>query len=82
MIVINFIIVLGILIFVHELGHFLVAKWMGVRVEKFPSVSAPNCLAKSWERPSTWCQPSRLAVTSRCSEKAVILKAVTLKRES
>jgi len=35
MIVINFIIVLGILIFVHELGHFLVAKWMGVRVEKF-----------------------------------------------
>jgi regulator of sigma E protease len=35
MIVLNFIIVLGILIFVHELGHFLVAKWMGVKVEKF-----------------------------------------------
>lgn len=35
MIAINFIIVLGILIFVHELGHFLVAKWMGVKVEKF-----------------------------------------------
>jgi len=26
---------LGILIFVHELGHFLVAKWCGVRVLKF-----------------------------------------------
>lgn len=29
------IILLGMLIFVHELGHFLVAKWMGVGVEKF-----------------------------------------------
>ncbi|MDA1142223.1 MAG: RIP metalloprotease RseP [Planctomycetota bacterium] len=25
----------GMLIFVHELGHFLVAKWVGIRVEKF-----------------------------------------------
>src|SRR5262245_7120314 len=30
-----FIFVLGLLIFVHELGHFLVAKWAGVRVEVF-----------------------------------------------
>jgi len=27
--------VLGVLIFIHELGHFAVAKWVGVRVEKF-----------------------------------------------
>ncbi|MEQ1875117.1 MAG: RIP metalloprotease RseP [Bdellovibrionia bacterium] len=30
-----FIILLGLLIFVHELGHFLVAKYFGVRVEVF-----------------------------------------------
>lgn len=30
-----FIILLGLLIFVHELGHFLVAKFFGVRVETF-----------------------------------------------
>jgi regulator of sigma E protease len=30
-----FIFVIGVLVFVHELGHFLVAKWSGVRVEKF-----------------------------------------------
>lgn len=30
-----FIFVIGILVFFHELGHFLVAKWCGVRVEKF-----------------------------------------------
>jgi regulator of sigma E protease len=29
------IVLLGIVIFVHELGHFLVAKWRGVRVLKF-----------------------------------------------
>ena len=33
--IIPFIILLGILIFVHELGHFAVAKWCGVRVEVF-----------------------------------------------
>lgn len=30
-----FLIVLSILIFVHELGHFLAAKWSGVKVEEF-----------------------------------------------
>ncbi|HND85376.1 MAG TPA: site-2 protease family protein, partial [Pseudobdellovibrionaceae bacterium] len=30
-----FFVLLGILIFVHELGHFLVARWCGVRVETF-----------------------------------------------
>lgn len=29
------VILLGVLIFVHELGHFLVARWCGVRVEVF-----------------------------------------------
>lgn len=33
--IIPFIILLGILIFVHELGHFMVARWCGVRVEVF-----------------------------------------------
>ena len=33
--IIAFIFVIGILVFIHELGHFLVAKWCGVRVEKF-----------------------------------------------
>lgn len=33
--IISFAIVLGILIFIHELGHFLVAKWCGVGVETF-----------------------------------------------
>jgi len=30
-----FIVILGVLIFVHELGHFVVAKWAGIYVERF-----------------------------------------------
>jgi regulator of sigma E protease len=33
--VIIFIIILGALIFVHELGHFLIAKWSKIRVDEF-----------------------------------------------
>lgn len=33
--VVAFLIVLSIVVFVHEMGHFLVARWNGVRVETF-----------------------------------------------
>jgi regulator of sigma E protease len=33
--VISFVIVIGVLILIHELGHFLVARWAGVGVERF-----------------------------------------------
>ncbi|MCX5893514.1 MAG: site-2 protease family protein, partial [Deltaproteobacteria bacterium] len=40
------VIVLGVLIFVHELGHFLLAKLMGVRVEVFSLGFPPRLLHK------------------------------------
>ncbi|HEV8675598.1 MAG TPA: RIP metalloprotease RseP [Methylomirabilota bacterium] len=33
--IVSFVIALSVLIFIHELGHFLVAKWVGVGVERF-----------------------------------------------
>ncbi len=33
--ILSFIVVLGVIIFVHELGHFLAAKSVGIRVEQF-----------------------------------------------
>ncbi len=33
--VIAFVVVLGVLVFVHELGHYLAARWRGVHVEAF-----------------------------------------------
>jgi regulator of sigma E protease len=40
------VIVLGVLIFVHELGHFLVAKFYGVRVDAFSLGFPPKLLHK------------------------------------
>ncbi|MFC1857318.1 RIP metalloprotease RseP [Thermodesulfobacteriota bacterium] len=41
-----FVAVLGVLIFFHELGHFLVAMWMGVGVEKFSLGFGPRLFGK------------------------------------
>src|SRR5689334_1434508 len=42
------ILILGLLIFVHELGHFAVAKWSGVTVLRFSLGFGPRLLA--WRR--------------------------------
>ncbi len=44
----SFIFVLGILVFIHELGHFLVAKWVGIRVDRFSVGFPPNIFARKW----------------------------------
>lgn len=42
------IIMLGILVFVHELGHFCVAKWAGVKVLKFSLGFGPKLVSRTW----------------------------------
>jgi regulator of sigma E protease len=44
--ILSAIVVLGILIFVHELGHFLFAKYFGVGVEAFSLGFGPKIFAK------------------------------------
>jgi regulator of sigma E protease len=46
--IISFLVVLGILIFVHELGHFLFAKLFGVRVLKFSLGFGNKLVGKQW----------------------------------
>jgi regulator of sigma E protease len=46
MYIIVFIIILGILIFVHELGHFLAAKGFGIRVDEFALGFPPRIFSK------------------------------------
>lgn len=41
-----FIFILGILVFVHELGHFAVAKWVGMRVDEFAIGFPPRLFSK------------------------------------
>lgn len=45
---IYFILGLGLLVFIHELGHFLVAKWSGIRVEQFSLGFGPKILGFRW----------------------------------
>ncbi len=40
--------VFGLVIFVHELGHFLVAKWVGVYAPRFSIGFGPALLKKRW----------------------------------
>lgn len=49
-----FIIVIGVVIFFHELGHFLVAKKAGIRVEKFSLGFPPNIFTRKYGD-TTYC---------------------------
>ena len=47
-----FVVVLGVLVFVHELGHYLAARWRGVHVETF-SIGFGQALATWTDRVGT-----------------------------
>jgi regulator of sigma E protease len=47
-----FVVVLGVLVFVHELGHYLAARWRGVRVEAF-SIGFGQAIASWTDRHGT-----------------------------
>ncbi len=44
--IIAFALLLGVLVFVHELGHFMVAKWCGMRVDQFSVGFPPHVFRK------------------------------------
>ena len=46
--VVSFIIVLGVLVFFHEFGHFMVAKWSDMRVEEFAIGMGPRILGTEY----------------------------------
>lgn len=46
--IIAFIVVLGILVFFHEFGHFIVAKWSEIRVEEFAIGMGPQVVGKQY----------------------------------
>ena len=47
--IISFVVVLGVLIFAHELGHFIFAKIFGVKVEEFGFGYPPRIFAKKFK---------------------------------
>jgi regulator of sigma E protease len=51
--VLSLVIVLGVLVFVHELGHFLAAKWAGIRVFRFSVGIGAPIRRLTWTRNGT-----------------------------
>jgi regulator of sigma E protease len=49
-----FLVVLTLLVFVHELGHFLVARWCGVRVEVFSIGFGPELFGRTDRHGTRW----------------------------
>lgn len=47
--------VFGVLVTVHEFGHFITAKLTGMRVMNLPSASVPSCISKRTAIPCTAC---------------------------
>lgn len=52
--VIALLVVLGVVVFVHELGHFLAARWAGVRVDTFSIGFGPALLKWHDKRGTVW----------------------------
>jgi len=50
--ILAFVVVLGVLVFIHELGHYLAARWCGVHVEAF-SIGFGRALASWTDRHGT-----------------------------
>lgn len=46
--IVSLVILLGVLIFAHEIGHFLAAKYWGVKVLKFSLGFGPRLIGKKW----------------------------------
>lgn len=52
--VLPFVVVLGIVVFVHEYGHYIVARWCGIRSEVFSIGFGPVLLSRVDRRGTVW----------------------------
>lgn len=52
--VIPFVLVLSVVVFVHEMGHFLVGRWCGVKVEAFSIGFGPEIFAFTDRKNTRW----------------------------
>jgi len=50
----SFVVVLGVLVFIHEFGHYLAARWRGIHVEAFSIGFGPTLLAWTDRHETVW----------------------------
>src|SRR6266850_7577855 len=51
---ISFLVIITVLVFVHELGHFLIARWCGIRVDVFSIGFGPELIGWTDRRGTRW----------------------------
>src|SRR4030095_10472711 len=51
---VSFLLFITVLVFVHELGHFLVARWCGIRVDVFSIGLGPELIGWTERRGTRW----------------------------
>lgn len=52
--VVPFLVILGVLVFVHEFGHFIVARWCGVTVDEFSIGFGKTLWSRKDKKGTTW----------------------------
>jgi|LGOV01.1.fsa_nt_gb regulator of sigma E protease len=52
--IIAFVVVLGVVVFVHEYGHYIVARWSGIHSEKFSLGFGPVIWSRTDKRGTQW----------------------------
>ena len=52
--VVPFILILSLIVFIHELGHYLVGRWCGVKIDAFSLGFGPELLARVDSRGTRW----------------------------
>ena len=52
--VVPFILILSLIVFVHELGHYLVGRWSGVKIDAFSLGFGPELFARVDARGTRW----------------------------
>ena len=51
---VSFLVVLGVVVFVHEYGHYIVGRWVGIRAEVFSIGFGPVLFSRMDRRGTRW----------------------------
>ena len=52
--IVPFVLVLSLLVFVHEMGHYLVGRWSGIRILAFSVGFGPELLGRTDKHGTRW----------------------------